>query len=140
VYKKILVPNDGSDGARKAFDCAVEMASCFRADLHMISVEEHLARHAQKLTGVQETKAREETNFEHLAIHCKQRAALRGVNLEGTIRHGHEVKTIVGLAREGLFDLLIVRSSGRSRAFASILGGTSENPTTTAPCLVLVVK
>jgi nucleotide-binding universal stress UspA family protein len=140
MHKKILFANDGSDGARKAFDCAVEMASCFQAELHMISVEEHLPRHAQKVSEVIGTKACEDTNFEQFAIHCKQRAALRGVYLEWTIRPGKKVETIGSLAREGQSDLLIIGFMGRGGAFGRIWGGTSENLTKTAPCPVLVVK
>jgi len=140
MYRKILVANDGSEGARKAFDCAVEMAACFQAELYMISVEEDLPRHAHKVSEVKRTKACEDTNFEQFAIHCKQRAALRGVSLEWTIRPGKEVETIGSLAREGQFDLLIVGFTGHRGAFGRIWGGTSENLTKTAPCPVLVVK
>ncbi len=140
MYKKILVANDGSDGARKAFDCAIERASCFQAELHMISVEEHSPRQAQNQSEIKETKTFEETNFVQFATHCKQRAALRGVNLEWTIRPGHDVETIAGVAREGQFDLLIVGFMRHSRAFGRIWGGTAENLSKTAPCPVLVVK
>lgn len=141
MYKKILVANDGSDGARKAFDCAVEMASCFQAELHMISVEEDLPYHAETMKmEVRETKAIEDTYFGELAIQCKLRAALRGVYLETAIRPGHEVQSIVNVARKGQFDLLIVGFMGHGRAFGRIWGGTSQKLATTAPCPVLVVK
>jgi nucleotide-binding universal stress UspA family protein len=140
MYKKILVANDGSDGARKAFDCAVELASCFQAELHMISVEENLPRHAQTMLEVREAKESEDTYFGQLATQCKLRAALRGVYLETAIRPGHEVQSIVSVAREGQFDLLIVGFTGRRGAFGRIWGGTSQNLANTAPCPVLVVK
>jgi hypothetical protein len=56
IFKKIAIAHDGSDGARKAFDCAVELASCFHAELHMISVEENLPQHAQTMLEVDHAK------------------------------------------------------------------------------------
>ena len=74
----------------------------------MISVEEHLPRHAETIDEVREEKEVEDTYFGRLAAQSKQRAALRGVNLECTIKPGNEVETIVSFAREGQFDLLVV--------------------------------
>ena len=128
MYKKILVANDGSDGARRAFDFAVELASCFQAELHMISVEEHLPRHALTMTEVEEAKAVEDTYFGQLAMQCERRAGLRGVNLEWTIRPGHELETIVSFAREGQFDLLVVGFYGAQSCFWPDLGRRFAEP------------
>ena len=140
MFNKILIANDGSDGARQAFDCAVELASCFQAELHMISVEEQLLRRALTVTEVEEAKAVEDTYFEQLAIQCKRRAGLRGVNLEWTIRPGHEVETIVRFAEEGQFDLLVVGFTGHRSVFDRIRGGTSQNLMKRSPCFVPLVK
>jgi nucleotide-binding universal stress UspA family protein len=140
MFRKIAIANDGSDGARKAFDCAVELALCFHADLHMISVEEDLPQHAQTMLEVNDAKETEDTYFGQLVTQCKARAALRGVKLECFVRPGHEVEAIVNFVREGQFDLLVVGFMGHSRAFGRIWGGTSQNLTRTAACSVLVVK
>jgi nucleotide-binding universal stress UspA family protein len=39
MFEKIPIAHDGSDGAEKAFDAAVGLASRLRGSLHMISVE-----------------------------------------------------------------------------------------------------
>ena len=92
----------------------------------MISVEEPLPRHAETIDEVREEKEVEDTYFGRLAAQSKQRAALRGVNLECTIKPGNEVETIVSFAREGQFDLLVVGFMGHSRIFGRIWGGTSQ--------------
>lgn len=38
MYETILVPTDGSDGARNAVDRAIELATLFNADLHVLYV------------------------------------------------------------------------------------------------------
>ena len=140
MFRKIAIANDGSDGARGAFDCAVELASCFPAELHMISVEENLPQHAQTMMEVDDAKNAEDTCFGQLATQCKARAALRGLKLECTIRPGHEVETVVEFVREGQFDLLVIGFMGHSRVFDRVWGGTSQNLTRIAPCSILVVK
>jgi nucleotide-binding universal stress UspA family protein len=44
-FCKILVANDGSEGARKAFVAAIELAQIYEAELHVVTVEEHLPQH-----------------------------------------------------------------------------------------------
>jgi nucleotide-binding universal stress UspA family protein len=140
MFKRILIAHDGSDGAQKAFDAAVELAACLHAQLHMISVEEDLPRHAQSIHEVAEEKDLEDGYFMQLASQSKHRAALRSVNLEYTIIPGHEVKAIVEFARQGEFDLLVVGFTGHSRIYDHIWGGTSQNLARHCRCAVLVVK
>jgi len=40
MFSKILIANDGSDGAAHALSTAIALAKKHDADLHMISVEE----------------------------------------------------------------------------------------------------
>jgi nucleotide-binding universal stress UspA family protein len=85
MFEKILVAHDGSDGAQKAFDAAVELASRLRGSLHMISVEEDLPRYAETMSEVDDEKEAEDTYFGQLAAQAKRRAALHSVSLECSI-------------------------------------------------------
>jgi nucleotide-binding universal stress UspA family protein len=140
MFEKILVAHDGSDGAQKAFDAAVELASRVHASLHMISVEEDLPRYAETMLEVDEEKEVEDTYFGQLATQAKRRAALHSVALECSIIPGHEVKAIIDFATQGGFDLLVVGFMGHSAAYEHLWGGTSHNLTRMARCSVLVVK
>jgi nucleotide-binding universal stress UspA family protein len=140
MFEKILVAHDGSDGAQKAFDAAVELASRLHASLHMISVEEDLPRYAETMLEVDEEKQVEDTYFGMLATQAKRRAALHSVALEYTIIPGHEVKAIIDFATQGGFDLLVVGFMGHSAVYEHLWGGTSHNLTRMARCSVLVVK
>jgi nucleotide-binding universal stress UspA family protein len=40
MYRKLLIANDGSEGAQAALTAAIYLAKRFRARLHMLSVEE----------------------------------------------------------------------------------------------------
>jgi nucleotide-binding universal stress UspA family protein len=140
MFRKILIANDGSDGAQRAFNAAVELAVQLQSQLHMISVEEDLPRHAQTIDEVAEEKEAEDSYFGKLATQCKRRAALRGVRLECTIISGHEVRAIVEFIKQGAFDLLVVGFTGHSKLYDHLWGGTSQNLTRLSPCGVLVVK
>jgi len=140
MFEKVLVAHDGSDGAQKAFDAAVELASRLRGSLHLISVEEDLPRYAETMLEVDDEKEAEDTYFGQLAAQAKRRAALHSVSLECSIVPGHEVKAIIDFATEGGFDLLVVGFTGHSAAYEHLWGGTSHNLTRMAHCSVLVVK
>jgi nucleotide-binding universal stress UspA family protein len=141
MFEKILVAHDGSEGAQKAFDAALELASRLRTSLHMISVEEDLPRYAElTMMEVDEQKEAEDTYFGQLAAQAKARAALQSVSLEYSIVAGHEVKAIVDFAEQGGFDLLVVGFHGHSAIYEHLWGGTSHNLTRMARCSVLVVK
>ena len=140
MFEKIVVAHDGSDGAQRAFDTAVELASQLKAKLHMVSVEEHTPRYAETIVEVDEGKAIEDTYFGQLAAHAKRRAALHDVALETTIIAGHEVKAIVDFAALGEFDPLVIGYHGHSQVYARLWGGSSQNLARMAHCSVLIVK
>lgn len=46
MFKKILIANDGSEGARKALKVAVDIAKQYGSELHSIAVEEGVPHYA----------------------------------------------------------------------------------------------
>lgn len=140
MLDKILIAHDGSDGAQKAFDAAVDLAARVKATLHMVSVEEDLPQYAQTIGEVAEQKEEQDSYFGQLAAQCRRRAALCGVDLESSVITGHEVKAIVDFVRDGHYDLLVIGYTGHSRIFDHLWGGTSQNLTRAAPCSVLIAK
>jgi nucleotide-binding universal stress UspA family protein len=139
MFRRILIAHDGSDGAVRALDAAIELAATLHADLSMISVEEDLPKYAETI-GEFEDRAVEESYFQRVGAQARARAAMRGIELQHAIVAGHEVKAIVEYARENGFDLLVVGFTGHSRIYEHIWGGTSQNLARMAPCAVLVVK
>jgi len=140
MFEKILVAHDGSKGAQKAFEVALEIAARSDAELHMISVQEKLPRQAQVISEIVDVKEIEDSYFERVAEEAKRRATRRSVYLECTIMPGHRVKTIVQVAEEGGFDLLVTGFSGHSRFNEHLWGRTSRDLMRSGPCSVLVVK
>jgi len=140
MFRKILVANDGSEGAQRALRAAIDLAKRYEAELHQISVEEHLPHYAATVGEVLETKQEAADYFRKVTAAAETVAQAQGVRLIPHVVPGHEVETIVRFAKERNFDLLIIGFMGHSRVFERIWGGTSQNLTRLAPCSVLVVK
>jgi len=140
MFTRILVANDGSAGARRALELAVDIAARYGAELHSISVEEGLPHYAATIDEVDAVKEKENHYFEQVSGEAREIAAARGVSLQTHVMPGHEVETIINFCREGGFDLLVVGFMGHSRIYERIWGSTSQSLTRLSPCSVLVAK
>src|SRR5207245_11130809 len=56
MFRKILVGNDGSEGAKKALHAAIDLAKRYEAELHEISGEERLPHYDATVGEVVEAK------------------------------------------------------------------------------------
>ena len=65
-------------------------------------------------------------------------SSLAGVELETLVRPGHEVETIITVAREGQFSLLIIGYHGG--IFGRVMGSTAQSIVRLSPCPVLLAK
>jgi nucleotide-binding universal stress UspA family protein len=140
VFTKILVANDGSEGAKKALAAALVIAKKFGAELHSISVKERPSHYAETVGEVMEEQEEADMFFASVTGEAILRAQQEGVDLKCAVLPGHEVETIIRFARDGHFDLLVIGFIGHSRVFDRFWGGSSQNLTRLSPCPVLVVK
>ncbi len=140
MFQRILVANDGSDCAFKALQVAVDLAQKYGAELHQLSVEEHLPHYAATLGEVIERQREEESYFERVTERSKQMAAEAGLKLICYILPGHEVETIVRFAKEQEFDLLVIGHKGHSRIWQFHMGSTAAKIADHARTSVLIVQ
>jgi nucleotide-binding universal stress UspA family protein len=140
MFHKILVAIDGSEGANKALRAAIDVAKHYEADLHSISIEEHLPHYAATVGEVVEAKQEAADYFRRVIRDAESAAVAHGVRLTAHVTPGHEVEAIVQFVKDRGFDLLVIGFMGHSRIYERIWGGTSQNLTRLAPCSVLVVK
>jgi nucleotide-binding universal stress UspA family protein len=140
MFNKILVANDGSEGAKRALQVAVDIAKRFQADLHQLSVEEHLPHYAATVGEVVEAKQEAAQYFRKVISEAELLARAEGIRMISHVLPGHEVETIVTFAKDHAFDMLVIGFMGHSKIFGRIWGSTSQNLTKLSPCTVLVVK
>ena len=140
MFKKILIANDGSDGAKHALQVAIDLSKKYNADLHSISVEEGVPHYAATIGEVEEFKQEANNYFRKVNEEAVEMAKKEGVKLHTKVLPGHEVETVVNYAKDGKFDLLVIGFMGHSKIFGRVWGSTSQNIAKLSPCTVIVVK
>ncbi len=139
MFDTIVIANDGSDHAFRAFALALTLAKESSADLHMISVEE-----IPYLPGTIE-EVREETGaagrrFHSVVNRARSMAEEQQVTFKAHVVAGHPVRDIIDLARSLKADLLVVGARGHSALYERMIGSRADRIVHLAPCPVLVVK
>jgi nucleotide-binding universal stress UspA family protein len=139
MYSRILVANDGSEGAAKALLAALALARRLKATLHMISVEE-LPRFADTLGELAEEREEQNHRFGAVVERAVAQAKAARVRLETHVVVGHAVASIVDFIKRGRYDLLVIGYMGHTALYNRLIGGTTDRLVELAPCDVLVVK
>lgn len=140
MFKKILIANDGSEGAKKALKTAINLAKKYNAELHSISVAEGVPHYAATIGEIEEFRKEANEFFEKINSEAIKEAEKEGIKLYPKVQAGHEVETIINYAKEGNFDLLVIGFMGHSKIFGRVWGSTSQNITKLSPCTIVVVK
>jgi len=139
MFSKILIANDGSEGAARALSGAIRLAKEQGAELHMVSVEE-LPAFPASIGEVVEEKAEANHVYEAIMSRAVAQAQAAGIKLVPHVIAGHPVSSIVEFVRQGGFGLLVVGYMGHSPLYNRIMGSTTDRLVEYAPCNVLVVK
>ncbi|MBE6511361.1 MAG: universal stress protein [Methanobrevibacter sp.] len=139
MYKKILVPTDGSEFAKKAQLQAIYLAKATGAEIIALSVSEN-----HFISGISLNDEVEQLN-ELLKDRCEEDLKQfedmndEEVKISPVIREGSPAKSILDVASEEDVDLIVIGSSGKSGFDRFILGSVSEKVVHTAKCPVLIV-
>ncbi len=140
MFKKILIANDGSEGAFKALVAALRLAHSHKAHLHMVCVEEIPWMPAGSREEIIGDKELADRKFAEVVAKAEAEAKHHHVRLVSDILVGHAVSTIVEFVERGGFDLLVTGFMGHSAIFNRVIGSTTDRLVELAPCAVLVVK
>jgi nucleotide-binding universal stress UspA family protein len=139
MFSKILIANDGSEGAARALSAAIKLAKEQGADLHMISVEE-LPRFPASIDEVIEEKTEANHVYEGVMSRAVAQAQAAGIKLTAHVAVGHPVSSIVEFVQQHGFRLLVIGYMGHSALYNRIIGSTTDRLVDYAPCDVLVIK
>ena len=139
MFKKILIANDGSEGAYKALTAALRLAHAHQAQLHMICVEETqwVPGSREEVIGEKELADRK---FAEVVANAEAEAKRHRVKLVCHILVGHAVPAIVDFIEADGFELLVTGFMGHSALYNRVIGSTTDRLVELAPCAVLVVK
>ena len=139
MFNKILIANDGSAGATRALNTAIELARRLHSPLHMVCVEE-LPRFPASVDEVVEEETEARKMFDAVIMSSRKQAKTAHVKFESHVIPGHAVSSNVEFVERERFDLLVVGFMGHSALYNRLIGGTTDRLVELAPCQVLVVK
>ena len=139
MYKKILVPTDGSEFAKKAQRHALFLSKVSGAEILAVSVTENnfisglpLEDEVYQLNQV--LKERSEENLKEF-----DKINEDDLKITHIIREGSPARVILEVAREEDVDLIVMGSSGKSGFDRFIMGSVADKVVNSAKCAVLVV-
>nr|WP_231483637.1 universal stress protein [Methanobrevibacter sp. YE315] len=139
MYKKILVPTDGSEFAKKAQKHALFLAKVSGAEIIAVSVTENnfvnglpLDDEVYQLNQI--LKERSEENLKEF-----DKLIEDDLKITHVVREGSPAKAILEVAKEEDIDLIVMGSSGKSGFDRFIMGSVADKVVNSAKCAVLVV-
>lgn len=139
--KRILVPTDGSEGAREAAEYAARLAGRFGASVTLLHVMDTWLilkpfRHEQQEQLRQELLE----NGKAILTLAQTAFAHAGIGVERELREGYPGDVIGQVASEGEYDLIVIGSRGAGMSNSWLLGNVSQQVARSAPCPVLITR
>ncbi|MCK6432127.1 MAG: universal stress protein [Burkholderiaceae bacterium] len=144
MYKRILVPTDGSEITAKAIQTAVALAKSTGATLTTLSVKEPFPYSA--ISEMQPVPPQEFYDAQERIAAARVKAVVdsakdSGLNCDGyTVEALHPWEAILDHAKQQGCDLIVMASHGRRGMSALLLGSETSRVLTHSPLPVLVVK
>jgi len=142
MYKKILVPLDGSPLAEKALEQAEPLAKAFDSEILLFQVV-----HFMPIYGSPELVAPLIVDERHKEFAEKYLAGLvkvmegKGLKVKAIVKTGQQVAVeIIDFAKENRVDLIVMCTRGRSGISRWVLGSTAHKVITRAETPLLLLR
>ncbi len=144
MYKRILVPTDGSEITAKAVATAIELAALAKAELLAIAVKEPFPYSAisemQPVPPQEFYDAQERIAAERVKAAVDMAAASAVKCQAHTVEALHPWEAILDHAKTQVCDLIVMASHGRRGLSALLLGSETQKVLTHSSIPVLVIK
>jgi nucleotide-binding universal stress UspA family protein len=144
MFKRILVPTDGSDITAKAIETSIALAKSVNAQLYTISVKEPFPYSA--ISEMQPTPPQEFFDAQERIAAKRVQHVVELSQAAGLVCHAHTVEAlhpweaIIDHAKRMECDLLVMASHGRRGVSALLLGSETQKVLTHSKVPVLVVR
>lgn len=144
MFKRILVPTDGSEITAKAIDTAIELAKSVGAGLYTLSVKEPFPYSA--ISEMQPTPPQEFFDAQERIASKRVQAVVEQSQQAGLACHAHTTEAlhpweaIIEHAKRMECDLLVMASHGRRGVSALLLGSETQKVLTHSKVPVLIVR
>lgn len=142
MYKKILVPLDGSELAKKALDEAEKLANRFGAEIILFEVVPFMPIYGspELVTPLIVDEKQKEAAEKYLA-NLGEELKKKGLKVTGVVRTGQQVAVeIIDFAKESGANLIVMCTHGRSGISRWVLGSVALKVLTRAETPILLIR
>ncbi len=144
MYDRLLLPTDSSPGVDRAIDHAIDAASRYDAELHVLYVVDADAyssypgdEYVHELEGLE--RALEQTGRDAVEAITSQ-ADAAGLSTVTSIRHGVPHEEILEYTTDADIDIVVIGSKHRSSEYRQLLGSVAERVAHISDRPVTIVK
>jgi nucleotide-binding universal stress UspA family protein len=144
MFKRILIPTDGSDITAKAVETAISLAKVHSSSLYAISVKEPFPYSA--ISEMQPVPPQEFYDAQERIAAARVKSVVDAATAAGVTCNGHTVEAlhaweaIIDHAKAQQCDLIVMASHGRRGVAALLLGSETSRVLTHSEMPVLIVK
>ena len=141
MYKKILVPLDGSELAEKALEHAEKLAETFDAEIILFQVVTFMPIYVvPELVTPFVVDEKQKEAAERYLTNLAEELKKRGFKVNAMVRTGQQVAVeIIDFAKETGVDLIVMCTHGRSGISRWVLGSVAHKVLTQAETPILLV-
>ncbi len=142
MYKKILVPLDGSELAKKALYEAEKLARCFDSEIILFQVVPFMPIYGspELVTPLIIDEKQKEVAERYLSNLAEELRA-KGLKVTALVKTGQQVAVeIIDFAKEAGVDLIIMNTHGRSGITRWVLGSTAHKVLVRAETPILLLR
>jgi nucleotide-binding universal stress UspA family protein len=142
LIQRILIPIDGSDHSRKVIELASDIASRYKAKVHIVHVFSPLHHQYQIQDALmQEVEKNYQKFAERIIEEAENEVKKKGVeSYQSAILRGDPAQEILQFAKENSIDLIILGSHGAGAADILMFGSVSHKVSHLARCTCITVK
>ena len=142
MYKKILVPLDGSELAKKALDEAEKLANCFGAEIVLFEVVPFMPIYGSpELVTPLIVDEKQKEAAEKYLVNLAEDLKKKGFTATAVVRTGQQVAVeIIDFAKESGANLIVMCTHGRSGISRWVLGSVALKVLTRAETPVLLIR
>ena len=137
-YKNVLVPTDGSRGARGATDWAITVADAYGGTIHALSVTESAALGFDVRSSIQLEQMQGAAEDAVTAVVGAAHDA--GLDATSTVSQGTPYKEILAYIDEHDIDIVVMGTHGRGDLDRYLLGSVAEKTVRTSPVPVMTIR
>jgi nucleotide-binding universal stress UspA family protein len=139
MFKKILVPLDGSETAERILPPVKELAKIHESEVTLLQV---VLVHAPPVSDNSEPEAQAILSAEKYLKNMESSLKTEGLNVSSIVRYGHEAGVIIDHAKRHGFDLIAMSTHGRSGLGQFVLGSVASKilHASTVPVLLFRIQ